>query len=115
MIEYTFLYRGRETNPSADQMQKTTEKWVAWMKQMAGDGRIVNMGHPLLHEGAVVSGTGKQVIDGPFAEAKDVVGGFTIFRAADLAEAIELAKGCPILEVDGSVEIRPLQQMQMPL
>jgi hypothetical protein len=49
------------------------------------------------------------VKDGPFAEAKDVVAGYIVVQASDLSQAAELAKGCPILEVGGSVEIRPIQ------
>jgi hypothetical protein len=48
------------------------------------------------------------VTDGPFVEAKDIVSGFLTIRARDLAHAAEVAKDCPILEGDGSVEIRPV-------
>jgi len=47
------------------------------------------------------------------AEAKDIVGGFSLIEANDLAHAVEISKGCPILEVGGSVEVRPVQQMNM--
>jgi hypothetical protein len=53
------------------------------------------------------------VTDGPFAEAKDLVGGFTLVVADDLAHAAKLAAGCPILEVDGCVEVRPVMKMDM--
>jgi hypothetical protein len=61
----------------------------------------------------VVRGKQKRVTDGPFAEAKDVVGGFTLILARDLEQAAELSKGCPILEVGGSVEVRPIQALNM--
>jgi hypothetical protein len=61
----------------------------------------------------VVRGKQKTVTDGPFAEAKDVVGGFTLIQARDLEQAAELSKGCPILEVGGSVEVRPIQAINM--
>ena len=52
--------------------------------------------------------------DGPFAEAKDVVGGYTLIEARDLDQAAELSKGCPIFEVDGgAVEVRPVMKMSM--
>ena len=57
-----------------------------------------------------VSGTHKTVTDGPFAE-KDVVGGYTIVQARDLNHAVELSLGCPIFEVDGRVEVRPVMKM----
>jgi hypothetical protein len=110
MSEFTYLYRGREVSPSPEQMQKTTEKWMAWFKQLGENGHIKNPGHPLEHTGKVVKGKQKAVIDGPYAEAKDVIGGFTVIEARDLAEATELSKGCPILDVGGSVEVRPIQK-----
>ena len=51
--------------------------------------------------------------DGPYAEAKDLVGGFSLIEAKDLTHAVELSKGCPILEVGGSVEVRPVMQMNL--
>jgi hypothetical protein len=51
------------------------------------------------------------VTDGPYAEAKDVVGGYIIVEARDMGYATELAKGCPILGGGGSVEIRPLDRL----
>jgi hypothetical protein len=40
-----------------------------------------------------------------------VDGGYTLIEARDLDQAVELSKGCPILERDGSVEVRPIQKM----
>jgi hypothetical protein len=113
MSEFTYLFRGREVNASAEQMQKTMEKWVAWFKDLGAKGHIKDPGHPLEHAGKVVSGKKKVVTDGPFAEAKDVVGGYIIVEAKDLAHAAELAKDCPILQVGGSVEVRPVQNLNM--
>lgn len=61
----------------------------------------------------MVKGTQKAVTDGPFAEAKDVVGGFTLIQTRDLEQAVEISKGCPILELGGSVEVRPIQVLNM--
>jgi len=98
---------------SPEQRQKHLEKWVAWFKDLNGKGVIKNPGHPLEDTGKVVNGTHKTVKDGPFAEAKDVVAGFIVVEANDLAHAVELSKGCPILEVGGSVEVRPVQIMNL--
>jgi len=51
------------------------------------------------------------ITDGPFAEVKDLVAGFMIVEARDISQAAELAKGCPILEGDGAVEVRPVMAM----
>ena len=47
--------------------------------------------------------------DGPYAEAKDLVGGYAIIEARDLEAAVEIARGCPIYERDGVVEVRPVR------
>ena len=113
MTEFTFLYRGRTRGESPEQMQKTMEKWVAWFKDLSDKGYIKNPGHPLEHTGKVVEGKEKMVNDGPFTEAKDVIGGFTLIEAKDLEHAVDISKGCPILEIGGSVEVRPIQKMNM--
>jgi hypothetical protein len=111
MSEFTFLFRGREHVTSAEQGQKQMEKWTAWFKDLTAKGQLKNPGHPLENTGKVVSGTKKTITDGPYAESKDVVGGFIVVEAADLAEAVELSKACPILEIGGSVEVRPVQRL----
>src|SRR5262250_1817441 len=98
MTEFTYLFRGRQEAQSPEQQQKTMEKWMAWFRQLGEGGHISNPGHPLQFSGKVVNGS-RIVKDGPYAEAKDVIGGFTIVRAESLDQAAELAKGCPILEV----------------
>jgi hypothetical protein len=113
MSEFTYLFRGRETAASPEQMQRTMEKWVAWFKELGASGHIKNPGHPLEHTGKVVTGKQKIVTDGPYAEAKDVVGGFIVVEATDLLQAVELSKGCPILQVGGSVEVRPNQKINL--
>ncbi len=113
MSEFAFLYRGRDTNASSEQMQKSMEKWTAWFKELSAKGHIKDIGLPLEPTGKVVRGKQKTLTDGPFAEAKDVVGGFTVVEARDLGQAAELSKGCPILEIGGSVEVRPVMKISM--
>ena len=112
MSEFTFLFRGRDPNSSPEQMQKTMEKWLVWFKELGVNGQLKDPGHPLEPTGKVLKSK-KNVVDGPFAEAKDVVGGYVIVEAKDLDHAAELAKGCPIFEVGGSVEVRPVQKLNM--
>jgi len=52
------------------------------------------------------------VTDGPFAETKEVLGGFSIIEAKDIDEAARIAEGCPILEGEGSVEVRPVMPFE---
>ena len=113
MSEFTYFFRGRETSASPEQMQKHMEKWVAWFKDLGAKGQIKDPGNPLEHTGKVVKGKQKIVNDGPYAEAKDVVGGYMVIEANDLPHAVEISKGCPILDVGGSVEVRPIQKLNM--
>jgi hypothetical protein len=114
MSEFTYLYRGgRDTPASPEQRQKQLQKWAAWFKELGANGYLKELGHPLEGIGMVVKGNQKIVTDGPYAEAKDLVGGFSLIEAKDLAHAVELSKGCPVLEVGGSVEVRPVMQLNM--
>ena len=113
MSEFTYIFRGRKTSGSPEEMQQHFEKWVAWFKDLNAKGHIKDPGHPLEASGKVVTGKQKVVNDGPYAEAKDIVGGYILVEANDLAHAAELSKGCPVLEVGGSVEVRPIQQLKM--
>jgi hypothetical protein len=51
------------------------------------------------------------VTDGPYTEIKESVGGYTVVKADSLDEAVELAKGCPILTVGGNVEVREIENL----
>jgi hypothetical protein len=117
MSEFTYLFRGGLSSASPDQRQKHMERWVAWFKELGEKGVISDPrnppGHPLEAGGKVVRGTQKSVTDGPYAEAKDIVGGYILVEARDLAQAVEISKGCPILEAGGSVEVRPVQILRM--
>jgi hypothetical protein len=94
-------------------MQQVLQKWMAWFKDLAENGHLKDRGQPLERAGKLVMGGKKTVMDGPFAEAKDIVGGYTLIEARDLDEAIELSKGCPILQREGMVEVRPVMKLAM--
>ena len=113
MAEFVYLYRGGERGRSPERVQEQMQKWMAWFKEMGATGHIKDQGQPLERSGKLVRGKQKTVTDGPFAEAKDVVGGYTLIEARDLDQAVELSKGCPIFEADGAVEVRPVMKMNM--
>jgi hypothetical protein len=109
--DFALFYRGREYFESPAEGQKHFQKWVDWFKALQDKGVLKEQGHALEKTGKVVRRGAKTINDGPFAEAKDVIGGFSVVEASSLEEATEFASGCPILEVGGSVEIRPLQNL----
>jgi hypothetical protein len=112
MSEFLYVYRGgsrdfREESP--EEIQKIMQKWMTWMQGLAEKGHLKDRGHPLEPAGKVVS-RNQSITDGPYAE-KDLVGGYSLIEAKDLAQAAELSKGCPILERGGAVEVRPIMLM----
>jgi len=108
MKNYVLLFRGgmdyRTASP--DDLQADVQLWHTWMGALAAQGKMVPGGQQLVPAGAAVTGSAKHVTDGPFAEGKELIGGFIVVAAADMTEAIDIAKGCPILLHDGSAEVR---------
>ncbi len=118
MSEYILLYRStaeahHEAMGTPENRQKSMVKWQAWVKEMTEKGQLLNVGQPLERTGKVVAGKSKTVTDGPYAETKDVVGGFSIIEAKDADEAARIAAGCPILERGGMVEVRPVLKLSL--
>ncbi|HZS37388.1 MAG TPA: YciI family protein [Polyangia bacterium] len=115
MANFMYLFRGgfdSDANVAAAQMQAQMQKWVAWMQQLGKTGNFKS-GEPLEKTGKVLHAKKKNIHDGPYAEAKDVIGGYLIVSAENLEHATELAKGCPILENEGgTVEVRPVREMK---
>lgn len=112
MKEFMFLFRGGESaaNLSPAQVQQRMQKWTTWIQDLSKAGKFKS-GTPLDNAAKIVSGKNRLVSDGPYAESKEGVGGYFIVAASDLSDAAEIAKGCPIFEEGGAVEVRPILQM----
>ncbi len=109
-----FLLIFRNTGPgnyrglSLEQRRELMTRWNAWYDDLAAQGKVT-MGSPLEDDARVVAGpAGTRVVDGPFAEAKEAVGGFVTILAADLAEATELARRHPGMDYGMQIEVRPM-------
>jgi len=111
MASFMLIFRGGDAPGSPEQMQQHMQKWVTWFEGLTKAGAYQGQGAPLDPGGKVVRGARKAVSDGPFAEAKDLVGGYAIIEARDLEAAVEIARGCPTYERDGAVEIRAVRPM----
>lgn len=68
----------------------------------------VRPGVALTREGATVSGNKRVVVDGPYAESKEAIGGTLLLDVATLEEAIAIAQACPSLRHNSAIEIRPI-------
>ena len=105
---YLLLLRHSGTMPAPDELAKIMAKFKTWMDGIKARGEFVAT-HGLEFTGRVVRTHGK-VSDGPFVEAKEMVGGFIIVAAPSLDRATEIAQGCPGLEQPGTtVEVRPIR------
>jgi hypothetical protein len=116
MSEFVYLFRAteadqREAMGTPERAQRSMQAWLAWIRELEANGHLKDPGQPLDRAGKVVRGTKRVVTDGPYVEAKDLVLGFIIVEARDLAQAVELSTGCPIVEGGGSVEIRPVMTL----
>lgn len=118
MSEFVYLFRigaaaQREAMGTPEHAQQSMRAWMAWVGELEAKGHVKSAGQPLEPQGKVVRGKQNAVTDGPYVEVKDLVAGFMIIEARDLAQAVELSTGCPILEPGGSVEIRPVMKYSL--
>jgi len=113
MQKYMFLFRGGDAARAAsspEEMQAHMQKWNSWFKALGDRGQFLG-GEPLDATGKVLRGAKKSLSDGPFAEAKDLVGGYALVTAKSVDDAVEIARGCPIFDHDGLLEVRPVREM----
>ena len=111
MPNFLFLFR-RSPNPvkaSPEEMQVIMQKWMSWVSDLKATG-VYKAGEPLMPTGKTLH-KDNVITDGPFAEGKELVGGFFIVDAPDIDAAIEMAKACPDLERGGTVEVRDVAKM----
>ena len=110
--QYMLLFRGSEWHKglSPEQIEKVMNQWMAWFDRLTKEGKAIS-GHPLEREGKVVTGKkGRVVADGPFAEAKEAVGGYFTLRVDTIEEAVAIAKECPGLDYGTIVEVRQIAE-----
>jgi len=115
MEKFMFIFIGGmdpQNSNSPEAMQTSMQEWFSWIEKLKKEGRYEG-GEPLEPGGKGVSGPKKLVTDGPFAEGKELVGGYFIVKAKNLDEAVTLAKECPDLKHNGRVEVRPIMKIQM--
>lgn len=96
---------------TAEQRVALTRQWNDWYDSLAREGKVQH-GRPLGLGGRVVAGVqGERVTDGPYAEGKEVVGGYFFLTVADLDEATGIARRCPGLALGLTVEVRPVAEV----
>jgi hypothetical protein len=109
-VKYLLAYRqpaeaAHAAPPSPAEMQQIYAQWTAWKERFSEE--IVDLGDGLKPAGKVVRA--QATTDGPFMEAKEVLGGFSVLQTASLERAIEISRSCPVLAMPGaSVEVREM-------
>jgi hypothetical protein len=98
---------------SPDEMQRIIERYVAWGAKLRAAGILKSSDKLTDDRGRVVRGKNGQlrVTDGPFVEAKEVLGGYYTIEAASYDEAVQRVQDCPHLDYGGTIEIRQVDEM----
>jgi hypothetical protein len=112
--KYLVLFRNQpgasRGGPSPEQMQQMFAAYKAWMAEFKD--AILDMGDKLKSDGRVV--TADSVADGPFVEAKEVVGGYMIVAAESYDGAVAIVRACPAVQSPGALlEIRQMAGAKM--
>jgi hypothetical protein len=111
MAEFMYVYREARI-PSPQEQQARMHTFLAWFQDLEAKGHMKNYGHALERTGGgVVRDAKGTVTDGPYAETKDMVIGFSVVEAKDFAEAVKLASACPLVLAGGLIEVRPILKM----
>ena len=112
MKEFMLIFAGppyEQLDLSPEEIQTQMQKWFNWVEVLQQKGCYLS-GEALKTPAKRLSGKEPVLTDGPFVEAKELVGGYCIIKAENFDEAAELAKGFPDFHLDGLVEIREVQK-----
>jgi hypothetical protein len=110
MDEFMLIFRHQDGNKvaSPEQIQVWMKQTMDWIGGIAAQNKFSG-GNGLPFEDSRVVRPNNVVTNGPFGEIKETIGGYVIVKAASVEEAVEFAKGCPVLQGEGnSVEVRKI-------
>ena len=98
---------------SPEMIQAVIEKYNAWTAKLEESGKLAGINKLRDEAGRRISGFGESqvVTDGPYAETKEVIGGYWIIKAENYDEAVELSRDCPQLEFGGTIEVREIEDL----
>ena len=106
MAKFLLIYRDAaepQAQPSPEEMQGFLAMWGEWFQQFGP--KILDGGDALLPTGRVLKPSG-EIANGPYVEAKEVIGGYSVIDAETYEGAVEIARACPIAKIGGAIEIR---------
>lgn len=102
-------FDGKGTRPDPEQMQQIMSRFMQWMKEISAKNTILST-NGLEDQCKILRGPGgRTVSDGPYLEAKEIIGGYLLFTADNFEQALEIARACPGLDYQMAVEVRPIR------
>jgi hypothetical protein len=110
MDEFILIFRHQDGQKvaSPEQLQTWMKQTMDWIGGIAAQNKFSG-GNGLPFDSARVVHHNNVVTNGPFGEIKETIGGYVIVKASSIDEAVEFAKGCPVLQGDGNtVEVRKI-------
>lgn len=106
MATFMLLLKGGEfSGYSPEDSQKILQDYMGWSQKLRTQGKYKG-GEELKGGGRVLAVKEGRVVDGPFAETKEVVGGYFLIEESSLETATATAKDCPHLKYKGTIELR---------
>ena len=109
MTQFLLLLLGGDESTreySPEQYQQLLQRYFDWSDQLRSAGHYITA-EQLKSGGRLVRAT-PAIVDGPFTETKETIGGYYLIEASNLDEATEIARQCPVLTHGGTVEVREL-------
>jgi len=114
MPKYMLILGGADLDKrsgNADFVQTMLEQYSAWVRSLASASRLVETYKLYDQTGTRLSVRGGEVVDGPFIETKEAIGGIFVVEAPSLDDATSFARECPVLHMqNGFVEVRPVER-----
>ncbi len=111
------LHRPAGKAPSLPPEQATivTKEYIAWTERMRAEGRVKAGEKLTFDSGRVMRANGGRIVvtDGPFAESKELLGGFYLIAARDYDDACRVAESCPHFKYGGSIEVREIDPIHV--
>lgn len=118
MSKYVLLLGGADLDKRAGNAAlapKMFERFASWLSSLRERGLYVDSMKLQDQTGARLTVRGGQVVEGPFMETKEAVGGLFVIQAGSLEEAVAIARECPTLSMqNGTVEVRVIEEVRRP-
>ena len=111
MPQYMLILGGTDKQLVAANRETAMQKYAEWTAQLAQAGKLRDAHKLRDGQGRRLVMKGGEIVDGPFSETKETVGGYYLIEAKDYDEAVAIGRGCPVLDRQGGyVEVREIER-----